>query len=217
MKIVILGATGTTGQFAVDEALAAGHEVVAYVRNAPAARERVTVVTGSVEDRAAMATAFSGADAVISCLGARVTPSVLLNGTDFQRRALPTIVDALNDASVKRFVLMSSFGVGETATRASFIPRVFFYSGIAKRLFDDKAVAERALQRCGANWSAVYPVGLKSGRADDAYELVPLDSVKEVPAIPMLSFATVARVLVKLAADDRGAQRLLLTTRGGWR
>ena len=32
MKIVVLGATGTTGRLVVDEALAAGHEVVAFVR-----------------------------------------------------------------------------------------------------------------------------------------------------------------------------------------
>jgi uncharacterized protein YbjT (DUF2867 family) len=33
MKIVIFGATGETGRQLVEQALAAGHEVVAYVRN----------------------------------------------------------------------------------------------------------------------------------------------------------------------------------------
>ena len=33
MKVTILGATGRTGQQLITQALAAGHEVVAYARN----------------------------------------------------------------------------------------------------------------------------------------------------------------------------------------
>ncbi|WP_082369200.1 NAD(P)H-binding protein [Arthrobacter sp. ERGS1:01] len=50
MKLFVLGATGTTGGLFVDDALAAGHEVVAYVRNPGklAARDRLTVVAGNM-------------------------------------------------------------------------------------------------------------------------------------------------------------------------
>ena len=107
MKIVVLGATATTGAPVVDEALAAGHEVVALVRRpeAVAARDGLTVTCGLVEDVAAMRAAFAGADAVISCLGARMTPRIMFQGTDFQRRTLPLILSALEQANVKRFVL----------------------------------------------------------------------------------------------------------------
>lgn len=220
MKIVILGATGTTGGHAVDEALAAGHEVVAFVRNPAgvAQRERLTVVSGSVEDEAAMSAAFAGADAVISCLGLRTTFGNLFGTPDFQQRMLPKVIAAINAAGVKRFVLMSSLGVGETAAKQAFISRFLFSGIIAKRLFDDKALAERALSGCQANWTAVYPVGLKKGAVDPAWSLLPLAKVRKVPGIPMLTFATVAKVLVALAPDQNQAgKKLLLTTAGGWR
>jgi putative NADH-flavin reductase len=220
LKIVILGATGTTGAYAVEEALAAGHEVVAYVRN-PASilpREGLRIIAGSVEDEAAMRVAFSSADAVVSFLGARVSAGVLFKGTDFQRRMLPKVIAAIDGARVRRFVLMSSFGVGDTARLGSLVPRLFFHRLIAGRLFDDKAVAERALASCKANWTAVYPVTLHSGPIDPAYDLVPLDDVRKVPGIPRLTFATVAKALVNLVPEmDFPRARLLLAPRKGWR
>jgi putative NADH-flavin reductase len=142
MKLVILRATGTTGGHAMDEALVAGHEVVASVRDPSALRPRkgLTVIGGCVEEEIAMYAVFAASDAVISCLGLRATPGNLLRRVDFQQR--------INAAGLKRFVLMSSFGVGETRAMSDLIPRVIFGS-IAKRLFADKAIAERALPSCG--------------------------------------------------------------------
>jgi uncharacterized protein YbjT (DUF2867 family) len=220
VRIVILGATGATGRLAVDEALAAGHEVVAYVRNPNAvpARAGLRVVAGSVEDDASMRSAFAGADAVISCLGARITAGTLLKGTDFQRRTLPAIIAAIDAASVPRFVLMSSFGIGTTRLLGSALPRILYHRIIAGRLFDDKWIAERALPGCRANWTAVYPVTLQAGAPDVGWDLAPLDTVEKVEGIPVLSFATVAKVLVGLAPDrSRERQRLLLAPKGSWR
>jgi uncharacterized protein YbjT (DUF2867 family) len=54
MKLLVLGATGGTGRQVVSQALEAGHEVTAYVRN-PTNLER----------------ALQGQDAVVSTLGRR--------------------------------------------------------------------------------------------------------------------------------------------------
>jgi uncharacterized protein YbjT (DUF2867 family) len=219
MKIVVLGATGTTGALVLDEALAEGHEVVAFVRQPEGvtARDGLTVTCGSVEDLSSLRPAFAGADAVISCLGARMSPRIMFRGTDFQRRTLPLILSALEQAKVNRFVLMSSFGAGELAAKASLFPRILFYSVIAKKLFDDKAIAERSLEGCGANWTAVYPVTLKKGPPVASVDVVPLSKLHHVPGLPVVPFANVAKILVSLAANqDQPRQRLLVTTPGGW-
>ena len=74
MKLTIFGATGGTGKLLVEQALAAGHEVVAFVRN-PAKlmikHERLTIVQGELADQAAVERAVQGAEAVISALGPR--------------------------------------------------------------------------------------------------------------------------------------------------
>ena len=74
MKIAIFGATGDTGKQLVEQALAAGHEVVAYVRNPSKlsiSHEHLTVIQGELADEALIERAVSGADAVISVLGPR--------------------------------------------------------------------------------------------------------------------------------------------------
>jgi putative NADH-flavin reductase len=74
VKLVIFGATGGTGQQLVDQSLAAGHEVVAFVRD-PAKldirHEHLMIVQGDVTDPAAVERAIAGVDAVISALNTR--------------------------------------------------------------------------------------------------------------------------------------------------
>lgn len=219
MKIVLLGATGRAGRSAVDFALRRGHQVTAFARSPEKIPERpgLTIVRGSVEDEEAMVSGFAGHDAVVSCLGARVEARNLLLGTDFQRRTLPRVIAAINRAEVERFVLMSSLGIGETVGKQSLIPGLLSRT-IAKKLFDDKAMAEQSLPRCAANWTAVYPVTLKTGPHDDGWDLVAVDAVRKVPGVPTLTFTTVASVLVDLVTDESYVnEKLVLTRRGAWR
>ena len=130
-----------------------------------------------------MTTAFTGADAVVSCLGVRTSARALLRPVTFQQRMLPTVLAAINDARVPRFVPMSSFGIADTRGKASFLPRVV-YGAVAKNLFEDKALAETALDGCQANWTAVYPVSLRNGPVALGWDLLPLDRCTQCPACP---------------------------------
>ncbi len=71
MKLAIFGATGGAGKQLVEQALAAGNQVVAFVRNPSkldTRHERLTIMQGELADQAAIERAVSGADAVISRL-----------------------------------------------------------------------------------------------------------------------------------------------------
>lgn len=74
MRIAVFGATGGAGGQIVGQSLAAGDQVVAYVRD-PARlasrHELLTVVKGELSDCPAIERAVRGADAVISVLGPR--------------------------------------------------------------------------------------------------------------------------------------------------
>src|SRR6266513_2601115 len=74
MKLFVIGATGRTGQEIVQQALARGHQVTAFVRspeNITAKSERLTVLKGNVLDENQLFTAMQNHDAVISTLGPR--------------------------------------------------------------------------------------------------------------------------------------------------
>lgn len=108
MKLTVFGATGGVGREVVTQALDAGHEVSAYVRN-PAKlnvdHPSLTVVAGELADRDAVQRAVAGADTVISALGPsldrKATGMPLVEGT----RA---IIDGMQAEGVERYIGMAT-------------------------------------------------------------------------------------------------------------
>ena len=141
MKVVVLGATGTTGQLVIAEALAKSYEVIAFVRRPDTLQERsgLAIIQGSVDNQSEMQECFSDADTAISCLGVRPGLRSLRHGSNLQRRTLPKIIAAINEAGVKRFILMSSFGSGETRKKAALFIKVVLYSFLAKKCSTTKS------------------------------------------------------------------------------
>ena len=70
MNVLVVGAAGKTGSALVEQALAAGHQVTAFVHHAadyqgPAG---VRIVEGEAADRGAMEAAVRGQDAVLDTI-----------------------------------------------------------------------------------------------------------------------------------------------------
>ena len=66
MKIAIFGGTGRVGNEVLNQALAAGHEVVALVRSPEklTVEDKLTIIKGNVTDVEAVARTISGADLI---------------------------------------------------------------------------------------------------------------------------------------------------------
>ena len=74
MKVLIIGATGATGQILMREALAQGHEVTALARDPSAMAPEdphLRVLQGNALDASSVEAAVAGQDAVLSALGVR--------------------------------------------------------------------------------------------------------------------------------------------------
>jgi putative NADH-flavin reductase len=123
-KILVLGATGGTGQQVVAQALQRGHDVTVLVRNPrrlTAAPDRMRVLTGSVtDDRQALATAVRGQDVVISTLGVGNS----LKSSGLIARSVPAIVRAMEGQGVRRLIFTSAYGVGATRSDVPPLPRI---------------------------------------------------------------------------------------------
>ena len=110
MKLTIFAATGGIGRQLLAQAVAAGHDVTAVVRNPqnmPSTPARVAVADLAAADPAALQSAVGGADAVLSGLGARTKAEagVAWKGTN-------AITEAMRASGVRRIVVVSAAPIG---------------------------------------------------------------------------------------------------------
>jgi uncharacterized protein YbjT (DUF2867 family) len=214
MKIAVLGATGATGRLVIEQALARGDQVVAYVRNAQgiSAKPGLKVVAGQLSDALALKNAISGTDAVLVCLGTHKKKPI-----DLMQKCMPLIIRAMKEVNVLRLVLISAYGVGETALTAGFFARIVYKTMVAS-VYRDKELSEALLPGSGLKWTAVYPVGLTKGPLIDAVEVRPMALVRKVSGLPRVSRASVARAMLDAARDDETiGQKLLVSSKGSVR
>jgi uncharacterized protein YbjT (DUF2867 family) len=200
MNILILGATGPTGQLLQQQALARGDTVSVFVREPGRLKDRpaeLRVFTGDVlRDEAVLTEAMRGQDVVISALG---------GGNSFRpkgliERSTPVIINAMHAAGVRRLVVMSAYGVGDPSG-VPFLPKLFMRT-MLRDVYADKAAGEAILKRSDIDWTLAYPVALTNGprRGYRAGEHLPLRG------LPRMSRGDVADFLLN-AAHDRSSSR----------
>ncbi|GAA1251503.1 SDR family oxidoreductase [Kitasatospora nipponensis] len=109
MKLTIVAATGGIGRQLLGQAVAAGHEVTAVVRNPAGLSAPVRVVAADLAtaEPTALAAAVAGADAVLSGLGARSSAEA---GVAW--RGTRAVAEAMRTAGVQRLVVVSAAPIG---------------------------------------------------------------------------------------------------------
>lgn len=156
MKVVVFGAGGKTGHLVVDRAVAAGHEVTAFVRDPEEFRraggnDRASLAAGDATDAAAVDAAVAGRDAVIDAIGGK-TP---YKETDLERTAAETILRAMREHGVRRLVAVSGLGVGDSVEQTPFwvthLVMPTFLRGMAK----DKEAMEGEVRASGVDFVLV--------------------------------------------------------------
>ena len=111
MKLTIFGATGATGTNLVEQALSAGHEVTAVVRDparlAIPAHQGLGVVIADVLDPAAISPAVDGADAVLTAVGPGTGTSTL------RHDSTRSIIQAMQKTGTRRLLTVSGSVVAD--------------------------------------------------------------------------------------------------------
>ena len=170
MKLTILGATGATGTCLVSQALAAGHEVTAVVRD-PArltgpAHPRLRAVTADVMDPASIAPAIEGADAVISAVGPRGT-----GPTTVVQDSVHSIVAAMAKTGTRRLLQVSGSIVADEGESPYMR---YLVKPVARRTFlrhvcADMRRAEDEIRGSDLDWTIFRPPALTGKAAAGAY------------------------------------------------
>jgi uncharacterized protein YbjT (DUF2867 family) len=149
MKLFVIGATGRTGQEVVQQALARGHQVTAFVRSPEGVgvrNERLTVIKGDATDEEQLFNAMQNHDAVISTLGPR---EVFKPGSLLHDSALAT-TRVMKRTGIKRLVVLSA------AAHFPGIPNRIA-SFIMRNHMRDSLTMEEVVQVSGLDWTIARP------------------------------------------------------------
>ena len=149
IKLFVIGATGRTGQEIVQQALARGHQVTAFVRspeNLTLRNERLTIFKGNAMDANQLSEAMQNHHAVLSTLGPH---KVFERSTMMHDSALAT-TRAMQRAGVNRLVALSA---------AAHFPGVINSIGrfVLRNHMRDSLAMEEIVQSSGLDWTLARP------------------------------------------------------------
>jgi putative NADH-flavin reductase len=201
VAVLVIGASRGIGLETVRALLAAGHSVRAMARKAhdiPIDDARLEKLDGDALDKAAVERALTGVDAAIQSIGADITPETILKGTTLFSRATRVLVDAMRARGVRRLIVVTGFGAGDSRGKGGFLYASVMFPLLLKRIYDDKDVAEQIVRSSGLDWTIARPGILTSGPATGRYEVLVDPASWRAGTI---SRADVANFLAKQVAD----------------
>lgn len=215
MKVVVFGAHGATGQLVVEQALSAGHHVVAVIRRPdeyPVTHANLEIARADVSDPQAVDRAVAGADAVLSALGVPFTRKPI----DVYSVGTRNIASAMSRHGVKRIVVVSSSATDphHHADGGFLLNRVLqplVIATIGKTTYRDMRAMETLLRESDLDWTIMRPSGLFDAPTVSQYELYE----DEAPGIFTSRADLAASMLEQVTSDKYVRKAVAVTTSQG--
>ncbi|MCT1385942.1 SDR family oxidoreductase [Brachybacterium sp. p3-SID1565] len=162
MQITIVGGAKGTGTQLAALAIEAGH-VVTVVTRSGTVPEGADRVLGSASDPAVARLAVTGAGAVVVTVGGA-------KGVAHNRAAVTrTVIEQMKQVGVRRLLVQSSLGAGESAQQMPLALRLPMKLVLAKPLADHEE-QEAAVMASGLDWTIVRPSGLTDKPATGSWQ-----------------------------------------------
>lgn len=168
MKIAVLGATGSTGNMVVQEALRRGYSVVALARTPSSldiSHENLTILKADMNSIETLKKAMIGIDAVISCAGSKSTKPPIT----FYSEGMANLIEAMKSTGVKRLIALSSGAV--KSSRDPNYP--LFFELVIKRfvlqhVYADMRKMEAIISESDLEWTIIRPSRLTDKPANSS-------------------------------------------------
>jgi uncharacterized protein YbjT (DUF2867 family) len=193
-RIVVIGGNGRTGRLIVEQLIAAGHSVVATIRNP---RHMAAMVKLGAEtvilhlDKSSgpdFQAQFKGADAIIFAAGSATGESSALDRTGTIKTAR-----AAESAGVKRYLTISSIGASTGMKLAG-----EWNTEEMRDYYKQKRAANKYLRETSLDWTILEPGGLTDGKGTGKVTLS-----EAAIAEGSIDRADVAAVLIALLATNK--------------
>jgi putative NADH-flavin reductase len=196
VNVLIIGATGATGEILMREALEHGFKVTALARNPSAVvpeDHRLRVVEGNALDLSSLEAAVAGQDAVLSALGTRSSrPTTLFS------ESTHNLIGAMDKHGVRRLVCITGIGVGDSKGHVGFLYDRIIRPFVVKNIYEDKERQEVAIKQSDLEWVIVRPARLTDEPAKGEYGVY----LKGSYTAKTISRADVAAFMVAQLTDD---------------
>jgi putative NADH-flavin reductase len=205
MKLTVFGGTGATGTCLVQQALAAGHEVTAIVRDparlAIGQAAGLRVVTADVLIPAAIGGAVAGAGAVLSALGPHGT-----GPTTISQDSARSIVQAMQETGVRRLLTVSGSIVTDEGEGPvmSYLLKPLVRGTRLRHVCADMRRAEAVVSQSHLDWTIMRPPALTGQPAAGTYRTA-LD--RNLPRGFTISRADLAACMLALLGDAATIRR----------
>jgi uncharacterized protein YbjT (DUF2867 family) len=197
MKVLVIGATGLTGQIATRLLLERGAEVTALARTPEAVTQKhvkLRIAYGEARDAGSLERAVAGHDAVLSAFGPRS-----LRKDDLQAVFMANLVVAMEKAGVMRLSNLSAFGAGDSYAATPLIAKLFMRT-VLRNVFDDKNRGEVHLFASALDYVNVRPGRLSNAPARGSVKASLTPS--ELHFWPFLTREDLAAFMIAQLTDD---------------
>ncbi|KAF2492475.1 NAD(P)-binding protein [Lophium mytilinum] len=216
MHLLLLGASGRTGQHVVSELLSQGHTAVALVRTSGslAPRPGLTIVIGSplsksdIRSTLLAAPSLSPSAAIITLNTVRKSDSPFaaqLSPPRFMADSCANVCEVLEHAGVFRVVVMSTAGVGDSWGNLPWLSKAFLGWTNVKYALEDHGLVDKEIRLTKMDWTLVRAVRLQfddQKPTDTKTYVRTLGSKGDGMSLTdSVSVTSVARFLVKVAVE----------------
>ena len=111
-------------------------------------------------------------------------------------------------SGVRRLVVCSAFGVGDSEGDANALQKIFFHTVLGK-VYEAKEAADAQVRASGLDWTLVYPTRLVDGPATG--DVVASEHLAD-GASTQVTRADVARFMLAQLGDDTWLRRTAILT-----
>jgi putative NADH-flavin reductase len=211
MELTVFGATGATGTCLTEQALAAGHQVTAVVRD-PArlsvpVHPQLRVVTADVMDSASITPAVEGADAVITAVGPRGSgPTTVIQDS------VRGIIAAMQKAGTSRLLEVSGSVVADDGESPylRYLMKPLARATFLRHVCADMRQGEKEIRGSSLDWTIFRPPALTGKPASGTYR-VGVD--RSMPHAFSISRADLAACMLTVLGDPATVHKHIFIAR----
>lgn len=170
MKLTILGASAGVGLEITKQALQKNHSVTTVSRTALQLPidKNLSMIQGSVLDKAILKHAIQHTEAIIVALGTGKSTKATTLYTDFAK----VLLEIHNESPIKvPVVILTGFGAGNSSQYQSAIMR-FLFSMMLKKVYQNKTEMESMISKSDLQWIMVRPGMLTNKPLSNAYNSI---------------------------------------------